>query len=107
MTRATDEMLKLAAEIEEAEARLSAATDYWADRQKDYLNATEETDDAKVLADIQLKALVAYEQVVDAIAFRGVMTVQLRRLQKARSDQITRRGQARKRMGGADDREAA
>ncbi|UTU09794.1 hypothetical protein CcrBL47_gp512 [Caulobacter phage BL47] len=107
MTRALEaEIVKLLAEIKDAEARLSAQTDFWAEKQRIYLDACEATGDPKVLSAAQIAAQVAYDLTLDAVAFKGAMIVKLKDLKAQRQDAIAKKTAARKTRRD-DGREAA
>lgn len=110
MSRDLDEaILALIADIQDAEARLAAATDHWAEKQKAYIEATEQVDDPKALNGYQLAALVGYEGVVDALAFKGVMLVKLGILKRQRAEAYAagKKTPRRRRSGDASGLEAA
>ncbi len=105
MAQLAEQIAAKLAVLMDAKEQLRAATEHLAACNKDYMLIVSATLDGSVVDPVQQRALVAFEKLLDALAYEGRITFQFEQLKSQRAATLRARTQRRRiigRKGGPD-----
>lgn len=107
MAQLAQQIAAKAAVLLDAKEQLRVATDHLASCNKDYLLIVSATLDGSVVDPVQQRALVAFEKLLDALAYEGRVTFEFEQLKSERAATIRARTQRRRNIGRKGGPDAA